>query len=247
MTTACLIIIGNEILSGRTKDVNLNWLAVELNKVGVKLCEARVIADIPQAIIATLNECRKNYDYVFTTGGIGPTHDDITSENIAAALGVAYEKNPAAEAILAKHYGEENLNAARLKMSYMPVGAELILNPVSAAPGFRIENIYVMAGVPRIMQAMFDNIKHTLQGGEPVLSKTVSIFMTEGIIAEGLTKIQNDFPHVEIGSYPFVRNNRLGTSLVARNKDATELEKVGTVIQEFILGLGGEIDNTEEQ
>lgn len=241
MSTACVIVIGNEILSGRTKDENINWLAVQLCDIGVKLREVRVIPDITDAIVKTVNECRIAYDYVITTGGIGPTHDDITSKSIAQAFGVAYGRNKQAEDILSQHYGADMLNAARLKMAEMPYGASLIDNPVSAAPGFVIENVYVMAGVPCIMQAMFDGIKDTLKGGAPILSASVSVLLSEGVIAEGLTRIQSDFPDVEIGSYPFIKNNRLGTSLVSRHTEVSRLEQVRTVIIAFLKHLNGEI------
>jgi molybdenum cofactor synthesis domain-containing protein len=243
MSTACVIVIGNEILSGRTQDANLAWLAVELNKTGVRLNEARVVPDIPEAIIKAVNECRIAYDYVFTTGGIGPTHDDITAECIARAFAVKYERNKEAEALLTRYYGTEKLNAARLKMCDMPEGAILIPNPVSVAPGFIVENVYVMAGVPRIMQAMFDHVRPTLKGGKPMLSETVSVFLTEGIIAAGLAQIQADFPDVEIGSYPFVRSGKLGTSLVARHEAPARLHKALEAIVALIDGLNGEMAN----
>lgn len=241
MSTASILIIGNEILSGRTQDSNLNWLAKELNNCGVRLREARVVADIPEAIIEAVNTLRAKYDYVFTTGGIGPTHDDITSECIAQAFGVPYERNKEAEALLTRYYGADKLNEARLKMSDMPQGVTLIANPVSVAPGFIIGNVHVMAGVPRIMQAMFDSIRHTLKGGKKVNSITVSTYLTEGTIAAQLTAIQNAFPDVEIGSYPFVRDGKLGTSLVSRHEDNALLEKVKERLIEMIVGFGGEI------
>lgn len=241
MSTASILIIGNEILSGRTQDSNLNWLAKELNNCGVRLREARVVADIPEAIIEAVNTLRAKYDYVFTTGGIGPTHDDITSECIAQAFGVPYERNKEAEALLTRYYGADKLNEARLKMSDMPQGVTLIANPVSVAPGFIIGNVHVMAGVPRIMQAMFDSIRHTLKGGKKVNSITVSTYLTEGTIAAQLTAIQNAFPDVEIGSYPFVRDSKLGTSLVSRHEDNALLEKVKERLIEMVRGFGGEI------
>ena len=221
--TACLIIIGNEVLSGRTQDKNLAWIASELNKLGIRLMETRVIPDIGQTIITCVNSCRRQFDMVFTTGGIGPTHDDITSEFIAKAFNVTLIRNPEAKAILEKHYPPDQINEARLKMADMPEGATLIYNPVSAAPGYKMENVYVMAGVPRIMQAMFDGIKHSFKGGAPMLSASVSAFVTEGSIAEDLGRIQTQFPTVEIGSYPFVRQQKLGTSLVARSTDSEAL------------------------
>jgi len=242
---ACLIIIGNEILSGRTQDKNIQFIASGLNDAGVKLAEVRVIPDITQTIINTVKSCSEAFDYVFTTGGIGPTHDDITSAAIAQAFSTPLERNKEAEAILEKHYGRENLNAARLKMAEIPKGTRLIYNPVSAAPGFIIKNIYVMAGVPSIMQAMFDNIKGELLGGAKTLSKTISVYLTEGNLAEGLTNIQNKFSDVEIGSYPFIKNQKLGTSLVCRATDGQLLYSCYTELKNFLLGFNVEIDEEE--
>ena len=202
-----------------------------------RLAEARVILDDTQTIIEMVNACRPNFTYVFTTGGIGPTHDDITSDAIAKAFGAALERNKEAEAILQRHYGQEKLNAARLKMADIPAGARLILNPVSAAPGFRIENVFVMAGVPSIMQAMFAGFRHELKGGAKMLSKTLSAYVTEGVIAERLSTIQDQCPDVEIGSYPFMRQHRLGTSLVARSTDGEKLETANRKIKDLLLEL----------
>lgn len=242
--TACVIIIGNEILSGRTQDKNLSWIAKELAECGVRLAEARVIPDIPDAIIRTVNEARSSFTYVFTTGGIGPTHDDITTECVARAFGVAVVRHPEAEALLARHYTPEQLNAARLKMADTPQGAELVPNPVSAAPGYRMDNVYVMAGVPSIMQAMFSFIKPTLSGGQRILSRTLSAYVTEGVIAEKLTLIQNRHPLVDIGSYPFIKQQRLGTSLVARGTDADALQRVCAELRAMLLEFSYEV--TEE-
>lgn len=241
MSTACIIVIGNEILSGRTRDENIGWLAVELNKVGVRLLEVRIVPDVPQAIIKAVNEYRPQYTYVFTTGGIGPTHDDITSECIAQAFGVRYTRHPEALALMKATYPPEKLNDARLKMTDMPEGASLIPNPVSVAPGFVIGNVYVMAGIPRVMQAMFDHIKHTLKGGKPILSDTVSVFLTEGVIAKGLTDIQNTFPDVEIGSYPFAQEGKLGTSLVLRHTDPARIATARDAIIALIRSFGSEV------
>ncbi|MDX1975585.1 MAG: competence/damage-inducible protein A [Rickettsiales bacterium] len=238
--TACLIIIGNEILSGRTQDKNIAWLAHELNEAGVKLVEVRVIADSEAAIIATVNECRKQFTYLFTTGGIGPTHDDITSDAIAKAFGLPLALDPKAEAILEKHYGRENLNNARLKMAHVPKGAALIPNPVSAAPGFQVDNVYVMAGVPSIMQAMFDHIRPSLKGGAKTLSRSLSAYVTEGAIADSLTALQQRHPEVEIGSYPFVRQ-KLGTSLVVRSTDKAALDATYAELKALVLGFVDEI------
>lgn len=241
-TTACLIVIGNEILSGRTQDKNIAWLGKELNEIGIRLTEVRIIADDKPTIIATVNECRTRYQYVFTTGGIGPTHDDITSDSIAAAFKVPLERNKDAKLLLEKHYPPTDLNEARLKMADIPVGAELILNPVSVAPGFRIENVYVMAGVPRIMNAMFDGIRGSLKGGAKMLSRTLSAYVTEGTLAEQLTRIQQQFPEVEIGSYPFIRNQRLGTSLVIRSTNTDMLEQAYNATQTMLLSLTQEVE-----
>jgi molybdenum cofactor synthesis domain-containing protein len=240
MSTASVIVIGNEILSGRTRDANLAWLAVELNKTGVRLREARVIPDVPEVIIKTVNECRAAYDYVFTTGGIGPTHDDITSECISRAFGVKHVRNPEVVAMFRKFYDPDKINEARLRMCDIPEGATLIPNPVSVAPGFIIGNVYVMAGVPDIMRAMFDHVKGNLKGGKPMQSRTVSTFLTEGTIAKELTDVQNRFPEVEIGSYPFVRNGKLGTSLVARHDEEVLLAQAKDAIIAMIKGFGGE-------
>jgi len=239
--TACLIIIGNEILSGRTQDKNLAWLAKSLNDTGIRLMETRVIPDVKQTIIDTVNTCRGAFTYVFTTGGIGPTHDDITSDAIAAAFSVKLERNKEAATILERHYGKDQLNAARLKMADIPVGSTLILNPVSAAPGFRIQNVFVMAGVPSIMQAMFDFIRPELKGGDKMLSRTLSVFVTEGVIASRLSAIQDQFPDVEIGSYPFMRQQRLGTSLVARGTDSARLETAYRQLKTMLLEMTQEV------
>lgn len=244
---ACLIIIGNEILSGRTQDKNLAWLAAQLNEIGVKLAEVRVIPDVNQTIVDTVNTCRKQFDYIFTTGGIGPTHDDITSQAIADAFGMKLTRHPEAEKILEKHYGLDELNAARLKMADTPEGARLIYNPVSAAPGFVVENVYVMAGVPRIMNAMFEGIKGELRGGAKTLSKILSIYVTEGVLAAGLTDIQNQFPEVEIGSYPFIKNQKLGTSLVSRSTDAAALAQCHQALKRFLLALCPEVEESDTE
>jgi molybdenum cofactor synthesis domain-containing protein len=240
--TACLVIIGNEILSGRTQDINLNYLAKGLGEVGVQMREARVIPDVPETIVATINEVRAKYDYIFTTGGIGPTHDDITAECIAAAFGVKLILHPEARRRLAAHYEKSGieLNEARLRMAHVPEGATLIDNPVSTAPGFRIGNVHVMAGVPKIMQAMFDGIRHGLKGGAKVLSRTVTCALAEGTLAKDLGAIQTDYPHVEIGSYPFWTRTGFGVSLVLRSADAAALEHAHEAVIAMIRGFGGE-------
>ncbi len=238
--TACLIIIGNEILSGRTKDKNLAWLAENLNAGGITLAHARVIRDEAAEIIDTVNECRAKYDYIFTTGGIGPTHDDITTECIAKAFGVPVIRNEEAEARLRKHYNASQINEARLKMANTAEGATLIDNPVSSAPGYRMENVYVFAGVPAIMQAMFDSMKHELAGGSPTLSRAINVLMAEGDLAMGVDDIQAQFPEVEVGSYPMIHNGKLATSLVMRCTDEATLDKSFSTMQEFVASVGGE-------
>lgn len=228
---AALLIIGNEILSGRTQDKNLHWLAGQLNTLGIGIGEARIIPDIQDVIVETVNLCRAHYAYVFTTGGIGPTHDDITAASIAKAFGVPLSRHIEAEALLRDHYTAEQINEARMKMADIPEGAELIYNPVSAAPGFCIENVYVMAGIPSIMQAMFSGIKHTLSGGAQVQSLTVTVFASEGTIAGLLGTVQTQFPEIEIGSYPFIRFERLGTSVVMRSPNKTQLEEASQFLQ----------------
>jgi len=222
---AALIIIGNEVLSGRTRDANLQYIGTELNAVGIRLMEVRVIPDIEAEIVDAVNNLRHKFDYVFTTGGIGPTHDDITSASIAKAFGLAHGRHPDAEALLLDHYDPKDVTDARMKMSETPKGAELLYNPVSKAPGFRVDNVYVMAGIPRIMQAMFEGIRHTLSGGEPMLSRSVSAYIGEGKIGDKLGEIQARYPEVEIGSYPFVRDGKFGTSLVARHTDQGAIDQ----------------------
>ncbi len=239
--SACLIIVGNEILSGRTQDKNLAFLGKTLNELGIRLSETRVVLDIESDIIAAVNACRARYTYVFTTGGIGPTHDDITSASIARAFGVPLIRNKEAEAILERHYGRDQLNAARLKMADVPEGASLIANPVSAAPGFRIENVFVMAGVPSIMQAMFESVRSGLRGGAPMRAKTIAAYLTEGVIAEGLSAIQARHPDTEIGSYPFIRDGKLGTSLVTRAHDEGKLNAAYADIKALLLESTGEV------
>ena len=241
IVTACLLIIGNEILSGRTQDANLAFIAKGLNEVGVRLREVRVIPDVAETIIATVNETRAKFDYVFTSGGIGPTHDDITSECVARAFGVRWALNEEARRRLASGYANPaDLNEARLRMAHVPEGAVLIDNPVSRAPGFRIGNVFVMAGVPRIMQAMFDGIKHSLIGGAPMLSRTVTSGLPEGVLAKGLEQLQARYPDFDVGSYPYYRRGGFGTSLVVRGTDAARLAAATEELFAMIKALGGE-------
>jgi molybdenum cofactor synthesis domain-containing protein len=221
--TAALILIGNEILSGRTVDKNLNYIAKGLNAVGVRFREARVIPDIESTIIDTVRELSSTYDHVFTTGGIGPTHDDITSSCVAKAFNVELIQNEKAREALENYYSSSDLSDSRLRMSYTPEGATLIPNPISGAPGFTIGNVHVMAGIPNIMQAMFDHLVQTIEHGERLISREVSAYASESAIAKELTAIQEQYPTIEIGSYPFVENNKIGVSLVIRGTDETIL------------------------
>lgn len=231
--TAAMIVIGNEILSGRTLDKNTQHVAIKLNEIGVTLREAATIPDIPDKIIETVQRFAKEYDYVFTTGGIGPTHDDITAETVAEAFGLKMEENPQARQLLEAHYAED-LTDARLKMAQIPVGARLIQNPVSAAPGFIVENVHVMAGIPKIMHAMLDNVLPNLVGGEPVLSESVSCFLPESEMANDLTDIQRDYPDLDVGSYPFFKDGHHGLSVVVRGTDIGMVKNAAIKVQDAI-------------
>jgi molybdenum cofactor synthesis domain-containing protein len=238
--TACLIIIGDEVLSGRTQDANLSFLGENLNEAGVRLAEARVIPDDDATIQATVNECRAAFDYVFTTGGIGPTHDDITSASIAKAFGLPLIRNPEAVALLERNYKPEDINEARMKMAETPEGATLLTNPISWAPGFQVENVFVMAGVPSVMRAMFDGFRDRLAGGRPVRSRTLSVHLKEGDLAAPLGELQDRYDTVSIGSYPFFRNDKLGVSIVLRSADDEPLDAATTEMRQIMLDLGGE-------
>ncbi len=237
--TAGVIVIGNEILSGRTPDANVSWIAELLTKQGVILVEVRIVRDQKDEIVSAVNSMREKYSYVFTTGGIGPTHDDITAQCIADAFGVELVEDEFAMKILEAYYMAD-LNEPRRKMAMIPDGAELIPNPVSAAPGFRIENVYVMAGVPRIMQAMFDNVLSSLDGGTPIQSNTITCQLSESILAEPLAEIQSQFDDVDIGSYPHFRGGVLGLSVVLRGVDEARLSEASDKVVEMIRELGDE-------
>lgn len=243
MSTACLIIIGNEILSGRTQDKNLAYLAEKLNGVGVRLMEVRVVPDIEAIIVETVNACRAKYTYIFTTGGIGPTHDDITAASVAKAFGVKLYRHPEAEKLLRDSYATRDveLNEARLRMADVPEGATLIPNAATAAPGFKIGNVHVMAGVPRIMQSMLETVLPTLEGAEPMQSVSITTDLPEGSIADGLTTIQNSFADVEIGSYPHFVDGGYSTTLVSRSLDKSRAEAATLAIEQMIGKLGGKL------
>jgi molybdenum cofactor synthesis domain-containing protein len=237
--TAAMLVIGNEILSGRTQDSNIAYIAAGLEKLGIRLREARVVADIEADIVAAVNALRERYRYVFTSGGIGPTHDDITAAAISAAFGVPLLRNPDAVRVLASHYDQGNLTPARLKMADMPEGSVLIDNPVSRAPGFQIGNVFVMAGVPAILRAMFDGLAGRLTGGALMLSRTISCGLAEGAIAADLEAIQDRYEAVEIGSYPYFREGKFGTSLVLRTTDTALLAASGDEVWQMIVSRGG--------
>jgi len=221
--TAAILIIGDEILSGRTQDTNGNFLAKKLSELGVNLSEVRVVPDLAQEIVLAINDLRIKYTYVFTSGGIGPTHDDITADAVARAFNVRISINEDAKRILSSNYGdgEKSLNEARLRMARIPHGASLIENPISKAPGFVLNNVYVMAGVPSIFKAMVGSIIPTLVCGSPLLSISVKFFKSEGDIAKKLEEIATKFSDVSVGSYPFSEAGVYGTNVVARhiNKD----------------------------
>ncbi|MGC9953970.1 MAG: molybdopterin-binding protein [Rhizomicrobium sp.] len=238
--TAAVLIIGDEILSGRTPDTNSNTIARFLGVLGIDLKEIRVVGDVQDEIVAALNALRTRYTYVFTTGGIGPTHDDITADAIAKAFGVSIDYHPEALAILATRIKPEDLNVMRKRMARIPFGASLVKNSVSAAPGFQIENVFVMAGVPKIMQAMLEDIAPRLARGQVVQAITISSRLAEGTIAAALAKLQSEHDTVAIGSYPTYREDGYGVQLVARGRDAAEVGKVAQAIEEIIRNAGAE-------
>jgi molybdenum cofactor synthesis domain-containing protein len=237
--TAAILIIGNEILSGRTQDVNVNFIARRLADLGIKLSEVRVIPDVPGRIIGAVNELRAAYDLLFTTGGIGPTHDDITSECVAAAFGVPWEIHAETFSLMEARMGKERFNAARQRMATMPRGAVPIKNEVSLAPGFSIGNVHVMAGVPRIMQAMFAALEPSLPRGEAIEMRAVyGLGVMEGSIAAGLSAIQDRYPAADLGSYPFQKDAGGGVAIVAKGSDIAALEAAISEVTALIAGEG---------
>ena len=238
--TACVVVIGNEILSGRTQDANLQYLAKKLTDWGVRLREARVIPDLEDVIVRTIKEVRAAFDYVFTTGGIGPTHDDITADAIAKAFGVKLVCHRETFKKMEAVYKPGEFNAARQKMCYIPDGASVIENAVSIAPGFQIANVFVMAGVPSIMRAMVDTLRNRLVGGASIQSRTVSVYLGEGVVAEGFAALQKRYPHIDMGSYPFYRAGRFGTSLVLRGTETPSLDRAAAEVVALVRALGAE-------
>ncbi|MFD1159894.1 competence/damage-inducible protein A [Roseovarius aestuarii] len=231
--TAAMLVIGDEILSGRTRDANMHFLAGELTKVGIDLKEVRVVSDDGDAIVAAVQALSVAYDTVFTSGGIGPTHDDITADNVARAFDVHIDVREDARALLAAHYEARGweINEARLRMARIPDGAALIDNPVSIAPGFTIENVHVMAGVPAIFQAMVATVLPTLTGGQPLVSRSVEIRRGEGDIAGPLAELAGRYPDLSIGSYPFQRDGVFGANIVIRGSDGAQVTAAMTELE----------------
>ena len=224
---AIIIIIGNEILSGKTQDLNVQFLALELAGMGIRLKEVRIIPDLEDDIITNVNLLRKKYNYVFTTGGIGPTHDDITSKTIAKAFGVKYSLNLSAKKLIEEHLTKckREVGPDHIRMAYIPESAELLLNEETGAPGFKIDNVFVMAGVPYIMQSIFKEAKKHLKKGKPIISESIEIFISEGSIAKDFGLLQNKYPSIEMGSYPFIKEGQWSTSLVLRGDDPELIKK----------------------
>ena len=234
MTRASLVIIGDEILSGRTEDKNLAYLAQWLSKLGIHLCEVRVVLDNETDIIGAVNSLRKRYDYVFTTGGIGPTHDDITTDSIAKAFGVKTKIDEDALSKMKEYLAGKELTEPLLKMLYIPEGGELIYSPATKAPGYKIENVFVMAGIPAIMQGMLEGMYAYLEKGEVVHSRSFDIFVGESLFAEKLTVIQDRFTSLDIGSYPFSRDGKYGATIVIRSSDENKLDACEEEIRDLI-------------
>jgi molybdenum cofactor synthesis domain-containing protein len=239
VVTACVLIIGNEILSGRTQDTNLRHISEHLNEWGVRVREARVIPDIEQTIIDTVRAVRDQFDYVFTTGGIGPTHDDITAVCIAKAFDCELVIHPEIARLIQSRPVPPDVMAARMLMARVPEGATLIDNPTGGPPGFAIGNVYVMAGIPLVMQGMLSGLKGKLRGGAPVRSRSVTVYLGESQIAAPLGRIQDRFPDIDLGSYPFSREGRYGTTLVMRGTEAAALDAMLDDVKAMIVAAGG--------
>ena len=239
--SAGIIIIGNEVLSGRTKDINTSTLAKWLNKLGIEVKEVRIVPDDEIAIIHTVNFLRERFNYIFTTGGIGPTHDDITAESISKAFKLDYGFHKEAFSILEKYYKPGEFNEGRQKMAKMPTTAKLILNPTSGAPGFYVQNVFCLPGVPSILQSMIGGLNNILTGGDPILNKTINLRTVESEIAKSITEIQKNNIDVEIGSYPFFRAGKLGVSIVVRSSNKEKIDVCEAEILQFVKSKGIEI------
>ena len=231
---AAIVVIGNEILSGRTQDLNVSFLAKWLNELGVSVAEVRIIEDKEETIIDCINEIKNNFKYIFTTGGIGPTHDDITSKSIAKAFNLSYGFHKEAYDILEKYYKAGEFSEGRKKMAKMPDKAALIYNPSSGAPGFIVENVFCLPGVPSILKSMVEGLKNKIVGGKKILSETISVHAVESEIAKSLEEVQNQFKDVEIGSYPFFRLGKIGVSIVMRSIEKKEIDDCYKEIVSFL-------------
>lgn len=240
VVTAAFVVIGDEILSGRTKDKNIGFIADYLTGIGIDLEEVRVVSDVRERIVEAVNALRARYTYVFTSGGIGPTHDDITADSIAAAFGVGIDHDPRAVAILSERYGSVDLDHPRMRMARIPDGAELIANSVSKAPGFRIENVHVMAGIPSVFQAMLEALRPTLKTGKRMLSATIESGLPESRLAKAISAIQDANPGVMIGSYPQTVGTTFTSQLVVRARDKTLLDTVVAQVEEALAALRAE-------
>ena len=236
--TAAVLIIGNEILSGRTQDVNLNHLATILGGWGIQVREARVVADVLDQVVNAVNELRSNYNYVFTTGGIGPTHDDITADCIAAAFGVELVVSPEIQAVIEQRPAPPDVMQARMRMARIPEGASLIDNPTGGPQGFCIDNVFVMAGIPRVMQAMLSTLHDRLEGGAVVQTASVTAYLGESQLAAALADIQDRYPDVDLGSYPFLRGDKYGASLVMRGTDTERVRAILEEVKAAIVAAG---------
>jgi molybdenum cofactor synthesis domain-containing protein len=240
VVTAAVVIIGNEILSGRTQDTNLRDITLGLGRRGIRIAEARVIPDVEETIASVVNELRVKYDYVLTTGGIGPTHDDVTAQSIARAFGVELVEHPEIAALLRRREAPPEVMKARMRMALVPKGAKLIENGTGGPPGFSIGNVYVLAGIPVVMRAMLATLERELEGGAVLQSRSVTVYLGESAIAEPLANLQRAYPDVEIGSYPFTRENGYGTTLVARATDPAVLDEVVDKLKALLVAAGAD-------
>jgi molybdenum cofactor synthesis domain-containing protein len=232
--TSAILIIGNEILSGRTVDKNTSFIAKWLGDLGIGVEEVRVIPDKEEIIVESVNSLRKKYQYVFTTGGIGPTHDDITSQSVAKAFGKKYEYNQEAYSILEKYYAKSDFNEGRKKMAKMPEGANLIYNEIGSAPAFYIENVFVLPGIPSYVELMIPQLKQVVRSGKKIISETCDAKVRESSIALDLTKIQNKYPEIDIGSYPYSRETGFGTMLVMRSTEVDQINKCKAEVEKML-------------
>jgi len=231
---AAIIVIGNEILSGRTQDINVSFLSKWLNELGIRVTEVRIIEDKEDSIVKNINELKNKFKYIFTTGGIGPTHDDITSKSVARAFNIKYDFHKEAYKILEKYYTPEKFSEGRKKMAKTPEGAKLIYNPTSGAPGFIIKNVFCLPGVPSILQSMVGGLNNKIKGGKKILNKTITLRGVESEIAEPLEKVQNKYQDVEIGSYPFFKQGKIGVSIVIRSTEQNLIFDCYNDIKDFI-------------